>query len=365
MGLFNFVGDLFSGGKGAGFESQNGNPIQYIDRDTLTRASDKSDSGIQQYQAFLNAVQAQNGLGNQTNVYNQLQDVAAGRGANPAQAMLNQATGQNISNQAALMASQRGVNANPALIARQAAQTGAGIQQNAAGQGAILQANQSLNALNASGNIANNQAAQQQAAMTGYNNVLQNNTSNMLGAMAAQNQANVGNASQMNQAQAAIAAQNAKKQGDIFSGGMEGAMNIFSKMMPQGKEKQTENYGGEYGATPGNSSEYGGGLSGGSGGGPGSTMMAAEGGPVNGPKSRVGQTLHGILNTGSTMKAGGKVPGKPVVDGATNSYKNDNVKALLSPGEIVLPRSVTQSKDPVSESAKFVQAIMAKRGLQK
>lgn len=77
----------------------------------------------------------------------QLQGIANGTGPNPAQAMLNQQTGINVANQAALMASQRGASANPALLARQAAQQGAATQQQAAGQGATLQAQQSLGAI--------------------------------------------------------------------------------------------------------------------------------------------------------------------------------------------------------------------------
>jgi hypothetical protein len=44
-----------------------------------------------------------------------------------------------------------------------------------------------------------------------------------------------------------------------------------------------------------------------------------------------------------------------------NSYANDKVKALLSEGEIVLPRTVTQAKDPAGAAADFVAKIMAKR----
>lgn len=56
---------------------------------------------------------------------------------------------------------------------------------------------------------------------------------------------------------------------------------------------------------------------------------------------------------------GGGVPGKAKVRG--NNLKNDTVPAMLSPGEIVLPRSVTQSADPVHSAAKFVAAILAKK----
>ncbi len=76
-----------------------------------------------------------------------LQGVQNGTGPNPAQAMLNQSTGQNVANQSALMAGQRGANANAGLLARQASMAGTNAQQQAAGQAANMQAQQSLNAM--------------------------------------------------------------------------------------------------------------------------------------------------------------------------------------------------------------------------
>lgn len=64
----------------------------------------------------------------------------------------------------------------------------------------------------------------------------------------------------------------------------------------------------------------------------------------------------------SKLKKGGSVPGKAPVGGKVNTLKNDTVPALLSAGEIVLPRSVTKSADPVQGAADFVAAIMRKKG---
>lgn len=52
------------------------------------------------------------------------------------------------------------------------------------------------------------------------------------------------------------------------------------------------------------------------------------------------------------MKAGGHVPGKAPVPG--DSYQNDTVDAKLSPGEVVLPRSVTQSPNAPQKAAQFM-----------
>lgn len=53
--------------------------------------------------------------------------------------------------------------------------------------------------------------------------------------------------------------------------------------------------------------------------------------------------------------AGHQVPGKAKYKGDTRS--NDTVPALLSPGEIVLPRSVAQDEDAPDKAKKFVAAI--------
>jgi hypothetical protein len=59
-------------------------------------------------------------------------------------------------------------------------------------------------------------------------------------------------------------------------------------------------------------------------------------------------------------KSGGSVPGKAKVAG--DSYANDTVPAILSPGEVVIPRHIMQGKNPAADAAKFVAAIMAKNG---
>ncbi len=94
----------------------------------------------------------------------------------------------------------------------------------------------------------------------------------------------------------------------------------------------------------------GGGGGGGGGGGIGSLAMlaAAHGGVVNGEK------LAGKKSV---------VPGKASVKG--DNPKNDTVAARLSPGEIVIPRSVVHSDDPAGNAAKFVSAVLARKGTMK
>jgi hypothetical protein len=188
---------------------------------------------LSQQQAFLNATQAQNGLGNQSSVYNQLQGVTNGTGPNPAQAQLAQATGANVANQAALMAGQRGAGQNAGLIARQAAQQGANTQQQSAGQAATLQAQQSLNALNAQGSIANTQAAQQAAATGANTSAQQGEQGQILGGIASQNTANVGMQSNINTANASLASNAQSQQGNMLgnlAGGLGSAMTTLAPL---------------------------------------------------------------------------------------------------------------------------------------
>ena len=83
----------------------------------------------------------------------------------------------------------------------------------------------------------------------------------------------------------------------------------------------------------------------------GDTAMAAKGGKI--PQSHKPVTGPMLAAKGSV------VPGKAKVKG--DSLKNDTVPAMLSPGEVVIPKHVMESNDPVNNSARFVQAIMAKK----
>lgn len=370
-------------------------------------AYDQTQSGLAQQQAFANAVGAQNGLGHQTDVYNQLQGVAAGTGPNPAQAALNQATGANVANQAALMAGQRGTGANAGLLARQAAMQGGALQQQAAGQGATMQAQQSLNAIGQAGALANQQAQQQAGAIQNYNAAAQGQQSNVLGALGRENDANVAMQSNINNANASIAQQNAKSSnsaaggvlnsvagalsGGLFAHGgpvqvfVDGGMAMPAIQAPALGPRS--NVAANLGATKpkadvlgiaSDAPEYqaGAGIGGLAGKGiaagvnaignmfaPGAgAPMAAPTGVNGGPAQMMMAVAKGGAIDGEQMGTK-RVPGKASVKG--DSLKNDKVPAILSPGEVVLPRSVMNAKDPVAEAAKFVSAIMAKSNLKK
>lgn len=403
-----FVGSILGGGKGAGFTPYAPTPQM------IANANLDVKDAIKRQQNFINAMQGTQGLQGQTNVFqqeqalaNQYGNIAAGQGPNPAQAMLAQATGQNVANQAALMAGQRGAGVNAGLIARQAAQQGGNLQQQSAGQAATMQAQQSLAAMQAQ---AQQQAMMAQLAGTQVNQ--QQQAQQALAQAALQRQQNVfGLQQSATQAAGNVAAATAKTQGDVL-GGMGSALGTAMPLIQKGLSGMGDYFGGMFGSL---GSTVGGGLAAGASGvapsgmtavgagaeaatsiAPAAAMVAAEGGEVpkiksqpTGPRSSYGRMLSGVkMASGGKVPAlvspgevylkpndvkqvaagrkapmdGEKIPGKAKVPGAKNDYANDTVHKTLEEGGIVLPRSVTQSKNPDKKAAEFVRAILAKKG---
>lgn len=173
----------------------------------------------------------------------QYQNIANGTGPNPAQAMLNNATGANVAQQASLMAGQRGAGANVGMMARQAAQQGAGIQQNAVGQGAQMQANQQIAGLQG--------LSQQQQAIGSTNQNVAGIAGQQLAAQQAQQQALAGQAAQQvglqqagTNAQGALAGQQVAQQQAqqqalaAQSAGMVGQQAAATTALSQGQQAQ-------------------------------------------------------------------------------------------------------------------------------
>jgi hypothetical protein len=346
------MGDIFSGlAKGAGgiaaapfglfgaapnnafFEAQNAPILNPVNQEQINQ-------GFGQNQDLIRALLGQNALQNQSSVFNQLQGVANGQGPNPALAQHNIMTGQNVANQAALQAGQRGASANPGLIARQIGQQGAQIQQQGAGQSALLQALQQLQALGQLGGMANTQAGQLQSAVQG-------NTGQLLGGANIGNQANVANTGNMNETNQRMAGVNANNTKEA------------------------------YGALAKGLSAYGG--AGGGSKGLGAVGAMNQGGQVENPKlknvpsgDRLSTQLypahlkaaqdiyHGQSFEGGSFDSGGKVPGKAEVQG--DSRTNDQVPALLSPGEFVIPKSIMESENPIAGAAKMIADYQKKNG---
>lgn len=220
-------------------------------------------------QDFGAAIRAQQqALGNaqagQQDLASALKQQAAGVGPNPAQGMLQQATDRNVKQAAGAIASQKTI--NPALAQRLIAQQAAQQQQEAAGQGAVMGAQQQLAAQNALGNVY--------GQMGSLANQAQGITQ---GALANANQANAGVAAANQQANAGI-------MGGVLSG-VGGLLGMQRK---------------------------------------------AEGGYIDGTA---------------------QVPG--------DHPANDTVPAMLSPGEIVVPRSKASNPKLAKE---FIDSVMKNKG---
>lgn len=352
-----FAAGLLGGG-GGNSRAGNFTADQAATPDQANTLYGDTQNGLAIQQGFINALAAQNGTGNQSDVFaqqqqlaNQLQGIGNGTGPNPALAQLNQTTGNNIANQAALMAGQRGAGSNVGLLARQAAMQGGNLQQQAVGQGATLQAQQQLAALGAlqqqqanMGNLAGQQVNQEGSAINGYNSAALQGQNNVYGAIANQNNVNSG-----------IAKGNQQMQGQILGGalnGISGAAAIVPGMFssaPASTAQASNSPTMTSGPDTNQLMNQAGMLAQGA-------AFVAHGGMIDGPKSFVAKHFH-------SMKQGGKVPGKAEVDG--DSYANDKVPAVLSPGEIVVPRSITQSPDAAKKAAEFVAAVLSRKGMKK
>lgn len=395
-------GEGLTGVIGSVLTPQNGFQAQLAPTQNLDYSGLINQAGSQALAG--NGLQANN-IAQEQSLQQQLINQGNGQGPNPAQAALNQATGNNIASQAALMANQRGGSANAGLIARQAAQQGANTQQQAVGQGATLQAQQQL-------------AAQQGAAalqgQIGNQITNQQSANNQLlgigaGATNTQNANLVSNYGQAQGINAQAAQNNANANGQTFSGLLNSGSDLLSSLFADGgKVGSPESYkhldvmhyadGGSVSwagqflnsspdqqasfatpssgavaqpasatlappAPPKSSSDSGGG-----GGVMSLLALLSKGGETKPAVKSMVSPGEKILppdkvNSPNPLKDAKEVPGKASVKG--NSLKNDTVPADLPVGAIVLPRSVTQAKDAPSRAAAFVQAIQAKQGLKR
>lgn len=222
-----FIGSLLGAGQGSDWNTQNEDYNRQITNpvtmDQIGTAYDTSQNALAQQQSFLQALQAQNGIGNQNASYQAYAGLANGTGPNPALAQLNQTTAANVSNQAALMAGQRGTSQNSGLLARQAAMSGQNIQQQAVGQAATMAAQQQLSGIAGMAGIANTQVANQAGATTGLNQAAQSEQQNLLNAQGTTNNAIANQAGSQNAANANIQVQNSKAQQGLFGGLLGGS----------------------------------------------------------------------------------------------------------------------------------------------
>lgn len=228
----------------------------------------QADQMRQVYQQMVNPNQAAQARDAQ---YNSVMGTLNGTGPSIAQQQLNQSTQGNIANAYAM--SQSG-NGGP-MAAKLAADRAAAVNQGAAGQGALLRAQEVQGAQGMMGNIRGQDMTGTMGAMAGLNNVNQ---------------------------------------------------TMLNARMSQESQQQNAYYG---------------------------TAGHSVGSQIIGAAGAAGSAALG------TLAHGGAIPGGQ--GNTTDSEKADKVPALLSPGEIVLPRSVAQNEDAPELAKAFVAAIRAKR----
>lgn len=265
------LGDALGGGLGSvmgGFQGQlnekMGLGVKY--NTPVFKDSDSYMSDLQGYQTA-----AGQSAANQAALADALKKQMSGEGPNPAQQMLNQATNRNIQQGTGMISSQKGI--NPALAARLSQQQSAAANQQAAGQGALMNAQQQLAAQQQLQGLYNQMAGQ---------NIAQQQLAEQRAARQAQNYYA---AQGMN---LDVAKANSAQKGTMFGGLMQGGGSALA-------------------------------------------ALANQGGVVGGEANKEG-----------------------------DHPDNDTVPALLSPGEIVIPRSKAKDADKAKEFIDHVKGKVSK-----
>jgi len=356
----------------------------------------------------------QTGMNNLGSSYQQLQNVAAGNGPNPAMAQYNQNVQNNAKQQAGAISSIQGI--SPALASRMATQQGSAAMQNAAAQGATAESQQQLGAMGQAANVANAQATNANAMQSNINNVngnLANTTMQgqqgliggvlggagaafgMAGGGIVPRYADGGSISQpfsplSSLPQVSLSAGPQSSAGQFLGGGNAGAQALNSGMSKLGsgissamkpaaaptvdKSSAIGDYapgGNEIYSTPNyaaNAMNLHGGAD------PmvsnyASQLMGAATGMAKGGQVKAmlspgeayipPQKLKDAVRKKNPLADGKRVPGKPKIPG--DSYANDVVPAKLEAGGVVIPNSIMQSKDPAKGARDFIADIIAKR----
>lgn len=321
-GLAGSIGNIL--GTTSGYKAQAAPIQQGTNAAQLNEAYNGVQGALQGAGNLVNTVNPgiSQGAGSQDFLTGQLQNQILGQGPNPAQLALNQNTGQNIAQQAALAASVRGAGANPGLTALNAGTIGAGVQQQAVGQNAILQANQQLAAQQQLAGLAAQQVGQGTNAIGLNNQSQQGNQGILQNANASANNALVSNQNNINSTNQAAAAGDQNQAKGIL-GGIGGALGGIGGAFAKGIQ-------GAY----------------------------FQGGKVEPHLMEMASIYHPHMKQGN-YESGGRVPGKPMVKG--DSPKNDVVPAMLSKGEVVIDNATLKANDKLGKMARFVAKEIARK----
>ena len=322
-----FIADLFSGSKA--YQAQSG-----LQPGQLGQTYEDQKKAMEQMAAFVAAPQpgGAQALAAQQALSTQLGAMGRGEGPSAAQAMIQQQSNQLAAQQAALMGSQRGASQNVGLVGRQAAQAGMQAQQQALGQAAILRQQEQLSALEQLRALSGQQVGQQQTGLGMYGQ----------SALQAQQQA-LNAQAQQEQLRTEMAKQQESTRGGIIGGLFSGVGAALSGGLGGAGKAAAAKGGMSTGANLSRSVPM---------------DSYAQGGQV-----KQSDDILSILMEGQRMAHGSKVPGKAKVEG--DSYDNDTVPALLSPGEIVVPRSAAKDPEKAAAFAKSVAMRSKSKGKKK
>lgn len=238
-----------------------------------------------------------------------LRGAAEGAGPSVAEIALRQATDENARAGAGLMASQRGL--SPALGARMAGNMASRARQEGAGQGALLRAQEML---------ANRQLyAQALAQMRGQDLGMYGASGQLSGQ---QNQQRLQESLGLQGLEAGTAEGNAARRQQAALANAKARMELLGGM----RESAQSGLGAIMKAAP---------------------LLLAHGGEV---------TREGVRQPDRDRYARALAGRLPVDD-----ERRDTVPAMLSPGEVVVPRSVAQAPDAPGRTARYVAALRAQR----
>lgn len=350
---------------------------------------------------------AQQNYGQQSSYIQMLQNQANGTGGpSVAAQLLAQQTQQNNQGAASLVASQRGL--NPALAARMGLNAQASNNQASAQSGALLRSQEQLQSQGLLGQ-ALGQQGNQNLQLLGQANQASQGAQQINAGVAGQNAQLQLGADQIN---AGVASQNATTNAGLV-GGLLGGLSSGGTMAAQGATKMAQGgmvddhlkhiqtglqiYG-QYqklfgnspaaNANPGTSlgsgasaagdatADAGSGISdaaAGAGDAAGEAVGSAAAGAgeaagsaAGGAGAAAGDAIGSAVAEGIAAAAasrGGKVPGQANVSG--DSLRNDTVPIEASPGEIIVPRSITQGPNAGEKAKSFVEHILSQKGKPK
>lgn len=288
----------------------------------------------------------------------QIQQAATGQGPSAAQIQARQNMAQAMAQSRAMAAANRGI--NPALAARLGAQSSAQMAQSGATEAAKLRAQEQLGALGEWGQQIGGQrqaaSAENVARITGQyakdiehtkaNTALAGGLLGGLGGMLSGGLFAQGGEipeSQLNlkptyDNQACYACG-----GPVPHMAMGGSMPMMMMPGESGMGTSVEPQKSKLGGALSSMGKY--------------LQQSASQGSSN-PQAIIQGALGYACGGRVNMVQGGQVPGQATVQG--DNYANDIVPAMLSPKEIVLPRSVTMGNEPGEKAKAFVDAIKRK-----